>query len=114
MNDFELDTEAGYKPPGGGVSLLGFLRWFLVFAAFFIALWMMYDRLGGENAKILTRLAFSGLFMVWGVRIILHPEQHEDVITDRERHGARVNGIVLVVVASAVATIAVQNYLYSE
>jgi hypothetical protein len=99
----------GYQPGGGfqpaklGISLREVLT--LVAANAIVALLRAY--LGNQETLVVLGLVWGAAFLAIGTREILNPERREAGRTEKGARRVRVQGIVLVVIGTAVMTLAI-------
>lgn len=106
------DAERGYQP--NQPSARGFSFVLAVLAAAMAATWLLDDYIGDKATTSLLRLVMSSVFIVRGIRDILHPERDDDAVTDREQRNLRILGIVMLIVFTAIGTLSIQNLFFPE
>jgi len=108
----------GYEPGGGfqpaklGISR-GELKYLLVLAAILEIIHVLRSYLGNPPTIALMGIAYGAVFVAIGARQILNAEQCERGKTEKAAHGIRIVGIVLVVIGTAVLTIAITSFVFA-
>ena len=83
-----------YQPAGGGISLPGFLRFLAWIAVSFAVAWL-FQRvvgtwLGGPVARPLGWLLLSCVWLFFGIKLIIQPQEHEgELLAPRQAFVAR-------------------------
>jgi hypothetical protein len=105
----------GYEP-GGGFQLAKLvsisLREFLTLVAAYAIIALLRAYLGNQATLAALGAVSGAAFMAIGTRDTLNPERREEGKTEKGARRVRIVGIVVIVIGTAVVTLALRSVLF--